>query len=609
MKRNITYLNRDFNGLRDQLIEYAKNYFPDSYTDFSAASPGMMFIEMAAYVGDILSFYQDNQVQETFLQYANNPGSLYAMAYMMGYRPKVTTVATTELTVSQTVPAVQVSGSWVPNWNKACRIGERSEVVSTTNPPISFLTQTPLDFSYSSSLDPTGVELSSTDMQGDPSTFLLTKKVEAFSGTVKTVTKAFGTYRKYQTVEIQDENIVGILDVTDADGNVWTEVPFLGQDTVFVDTVNSGSQGNEAPYVLQLRKVPRRFVTRFNADRNLEIQFGAGMCPEDTEATMLPNPVETTGTVQEMSDSRFDVAYDPSNFLFSKSYGLCPINTVLTIRYIVGGGLESNVGANTLTEFGSATITARDGGTVDMNTLAITNPVAAIGGRNGDTPEEVRQNALRSFAEQKRMVTLNDFNVRALSLPSRFGSVAKVYAANSILSERPGISVLDRNPLAITLYVLSYDIDGHLVPTSDTVKTNLKTYLSQYLMVTDAVDIKDAYVVDIGIKYDIALRPGYSSTDVLMQCNQALRDYFRVDKRSINETINLSEVYTLLDSVAGVQVTKRVEVVNKVGENYSKYSYDIDTALRENIIYPSYDPCIFEVRFPDVDIEGRITVM
>ena len=207
------------------------------------------------------------------------------------------------------------------------------------------------------------------------------------------------------------------------------------------------------------------------------------------------------------------------------------------------------------------------------------------------------------------MVTLNDFNVRALSLPSRFGSVAKVYAANSILSERPGISVLDRNPLAITLYVLSYDIDGHLVPTSDTVKTNLKTYLSQYLMVTDAVDIKDAYVVDIGIKYDIALRPGYSSTDVLMQCNQALRDYFRVDKRSINETINLSEVYTLLDSVAGVQVTKRVEVVNKVGENYSKYSYDIDTALRENIIYPSYDPCIFEVRFPDVDIEGRITVM
>lgn len=608
--RNITYLGRDFNSLKEQLIEYAKNYFPDTYTDFSVSSPGMMFIEMAAYVGDILSFYQDTQVEETFLQYAKNPESLYAMAYMMGYRPKMTSVATTKLKVTQEVEAVEVSGSWVPNWNSTCRIGEYSEVVSSTVPQVSFLTRNVLDFSFSSSADPTEVELIATDpVTGNPSMFLLTKYVEAFSGEIASVERQFGNYQKYPTVEIVDTNIVGILDVTDSDNNRWTEVSCLAQDTVFEDSFNSGSQGNQAPYTLQLKKVPRRFVTRFNVNGNLEMQFGAGMYADDTENVYMVDPVPISGSVQELSNDRYDVAYDPSNFLFSKSYGLCPINTTLAIRYIRGGGIESNVPANSLTTFKGVTLVSRLGTAIDPTSVTVTNEEAASGGRNGDTPDEVRQNALRAFAEQKRTVTLEDFNIRALSLPAKYGNIAKVYATNESLSSQNDRGLLSQNPLAITLYVLSYDVDGHLVPTSELVKENLRTYLSQYLMVTDAVDIKDAYVVNIGVRYEIVLRPDYTSTDVLIRCSNALREYFSTSKRSINEIINLSELYTLLDTVDGVQVVKNIEIINKAEGDYSKYSYDIPNAIREGVVYPSYDPCIFEVKYPDVDIEGRVVVV
>ena len=246
-----------------------------------------------------------------------------------------------------------------------------------------------------------------------------------------------------------------------------------------------------------------------------------------------------------------------------------------------------------------------------LDGLVFTNPKPAVGGRNGDTPEEIRENSLRSFAEQKRIVTLKDFNVRALSMPQKFGSIAKVFAANEPLTN-VDLSSLSRNPLAITLYVLSQDLEGHLKETSETIKENLRTYLSQYMMITDALDIKDAYVINIGINYDVVLRPGVQTREVLLKCNEAIQSYMKTEKRHINEPLNLSDLYTLLDTVEGVQTVKNISVVNlteKQGEGYSPYSYDIPTALRNNVIYPSYDPCIFELKYPDRDILGRAVTL
>lgn len=611
-KRNISYLGKDFDSFRQQLIEFSKNYFPDTYADFSATSPGMMFIEMAAYVGDVLSFFQDTQVQETFLQYAKNPVSLYALAYMMGYRPKITTVSEVDLTVTQEIPAL---ADGQPDWNKTYRISEFSSVKSDNQSEVKFLLRDPVDFSFSSSYDPTDIEIVEIDENDVPLSYNLIKHTKAFSGEIKTYNRVVGSYQKYFTFELPDDNIVGILDITDSDGNVWTEVPFLGQDTVFQDAVELDDNGKpqiQVPYVLKLEKVPRRFVTRFTAKNRLQIQFGAGMYADDEdEQNFLPDPLSLAAPVQEMSADRYDQAYDPSNFLFSKSYGLAPVNTTLTVRYIVGGGVKANVDANTLTKPDNVHIISRSGeGEVDPTTVTFNNEVAATGGRDGDTIEEIRQNSLRSFAEQKRMVTLNDFSVRALSMPARYGVISKAYATNESLN---GIqkSVLERNPLAITLFVLAEDINGNLIAASDLVKSNLKTYLSNYLMVTDAIEIKDAYVVNIGIQYDIVVRPNYQSRDILLRCNEALKDYFSTDKRYINEPVNLSNVYTLLDNIGGVQTVKNIRVLNKQGldKGYSEFGYDVDSATRDNILYPSYDPCIFEVKYPDRDIEGRVTTL
>lgn len=604
-KRIINYTNRDFSGIKEQLINLAKNYFPDTYTDFTATSPGMMFMEMAAYVGDVLSFYQDKQLQETFLQYAQDPRGLYALAYMMGYRPKVTTVSNVELTVSQEVSAV-VSGSViVPDWSQVEKIPTNSVAICTLQGNQTFLTEDPVDFGFSSSLDPTvitPVYQEDEEDENNPSSFLLEKKVRAYSGTIKTITKTFGSYEKYPTFEIEDSNIVGILDVqeegTSDETGEWVEVPFLGQDTVFKATPNLGENADTVPYIISLRKVPKRFVSRFTSKGNLQVQFGAGMYADDQDETdFLPDPTSLRPITQENpAGNLFDTAYDPSNFLFSKSYGLVPTNVTLVVRYIVGGGVQSNVPAYTITKTGA--------GFPQLDSIRVLNQEAAIGGRDGDSLEEIRENSLRAFAEQKRAVTLRDFNVRALSMPTRFGTVAKVYAAKDNI-----LGGDERDPLNISLYILGYDNEGHLVLPSEILKQNLKTYLSEYTMLTDTVDIKDAYVINIGIQYDIVLRRDFSSVDVLLKCNEVLQEFFNTKNRAINETINLIEVQNLLNQVQGVQVVKDIRIINKTGSDYSEFAYDIQAATRNGIVYPSYDISFFEVKYPDVDIEGRIVTL
>jgi hypothetical protein len=293
--------------------------------------------------------------------------------------------------------------------------------------------------------------------------------------------------------------------------------------------------------------------------------------------------------------------------MFTGTYGLAPANTVLQIRYLVGGGVEANVPSDTVTTILSATRTATISGY--ENTLAFNNPAAAVGGKDGDTSEELRENSLKAYSEQLRAVTKEDYIVRTLSLPSKFGSVAKAYIVQDQLSSTKSTTdaIIDSNPLSLSLYVLAYDSNKKLITASSTLRNNLKTYLSQYRMLTDAINIKDAFVVNIGVKYDILVLPNYTGRDVLLACTQALQDYFKVEKWSINQSVNLSALYTLLDRVKGVQTVQNIEIENKVGGLYSQYAYDIKGATKNNIVYPSYDPCIFEVKYPDTDIIGRVT--
>lgn len=604
-ERDIKYINRDFSNFREQLVEFAKNYFPDTYNDFSTTSPGMMFIEMASYVGDVLSFYQDTQLQETFLQHAKDPANLYNLAYMMGYRPKSTNVSEVEIEVSQRVNAT--APNYLPNWNQALVVQPNTRLRATTFGDPKFIINDKIDFAFSSSLNPTEVRIESI-ANGYPAEYRLTKKVKAISGELKTSTKVIGASEKFLTLSIEDTNIVGVLDITDSDGNDWYEVPFLGQDTIYDTQSNTATDKNQVPGLLRLKKVPRRFVTRLTSQGNLQIQFGAGInTSASDDETFLPDP-SNVGMGTNQGISRLDYAFDPSNFLFSKSYGIAPSNTTLTVRYIVGGGVESNVPANTINLVEQVTIAAPDQS--KSNTLVFNNTTPATGGRDGDTVDELRQNSLRAYSEQNRAVTLQDYAIRSLSLPPLYGSVSKVYVTQDQATNANVVGgAYDSNPLALSLYVLAYNSEKQVVPATANLKENLKTYLSQYMLLTDAVNIKDAFIVNIGLKYEIITLPNYVSRDVLLACNTVLIDYFNISKWSINQPINISSIYTILDRVKGVQSVEKIYFENKVGGNYSEYAYDIKGATRGNMLYPSYDPCIFEIKFPEIDIQGRVTTL
>ena len=431
--------------------------------------------------------------------------------------------------------------------------------------------------------------------------------MRAFSGEVKTKTVTIGSPERFKTITLEDDNIIGILDINDG-VNDWYEVPYLAQDTIFEESTNSGADSKLAPYLLTLKKVPRRFVTRFNSTGNLQIQFGAGASGQ-SDLSITPDPTNV-GSGTGNGISRIDEAYDPSNFMFTGTYGLAPSNATLTIRYLAGGGVEANVPASTITTvINQGTATGTD--TSRASTIAYNNPRAASGGKDGDTTEEIRQNSLKAYSEQLRAVTKEDYIVRALSLPARFGSVAKVHVLQDQLTSTRSSTdnIIDSNPLSLSMYVLAYNNDSTLTTVSATMRENLKQYLSQYRMITDAINIKDAFIVNIGVKYDIVLRPGAIGREVLLRCTQVLQEYFDIRKWSINQPINIGNIFTTLDRVKGVQTVQNIEIVNKVGGNYSEYAYDIKGATKNNIVYPSYDPCIFEVKVPNSDITGRITTL
>jgi len=611
--KNIQYINRDFSELRASLVDYAKTYFPTTYNDFTPASPGMMFMEMAAYVGDVLSFYLDNQIQETYVQYARQTNNLYELAYMFGYKPNVTQVATAPISFYQQVPAKLSGSTYIPDFDYSLFINQNSTIRSTSSPNVNFLIEDPIDFSVSSSGDPTEVSIFSTS-GGNPTYFLLKKTRKAISSTINTTTFSFGTPQQFSTVNINTENIIGILDVFDTDNNEWYEVDYLAQECIYKSIKNTNPNDpnlsqyqGDTPYLLQLEQVQRRFTTRFLDSGSLQIQFGAGTA-NDTDETIIPNP-NNVGLGLPFEKSKLTTAYAPSNFIFTKTYGIAPSQTTLTVRYLTGGGVIANVPANDLTDltgniqFLNSNLNSTTANTI-FNSLAVTNAIAADGGGDGDSIEEIRQNTSANFATQLRNVTQDDYLVRSLSMPAKYGVIAKAFIEPTkaiTLSAGESNSVLD-------LYVLSYDANNRLNIASSALKQNLTTYLSQYRMVNDAVSIKDGFIINIGVNFDIIILPEFNSNQVLFDCIEALKTYFRIDNWQINQPIVLRELYILLDKIKGVQTVKNINISNLVGENlgYSPYAYSMSAATVSNVIYPSLDPSIFEVKYPNQDIQGRV---
>lgn len=656
--KNFSYLNKDFSSLKQMLIDFTKTYFPSTYSDFNEASPGMVFIEQAAALGDILSFYQDTQLKESMLYYATERKNVMAIAQTMGYKPKVSAPAITTFRVYQLVPAIGSGANNRPDSRFYLRIQDGMEIQSTSNSNIIFRTIDEVDFSNASDRE---IEVYERDsITGEPSRYLISKIVKGLSGTEITTTISFDTSTDYPNAILRDTNIISIVSVTDEDNNKWYEVPYLAQETIFAEVPNTevNTSFNQfvdsVPYILEVRKVPRRFSVRVNPDNTHTIQFGPGDTNLNDEI-ILPNS-KNIGLGLANSVTRLNSGIDPSNFLKTNTFGIAPVSKTLTIKYLVGGGVESNVNTGDLTTIANIQYNEDLLSITDdilplyedaKTTVAIENIEVASGGRGPESIEEIRQNALGIFGSQNRAVTRQDYMVRALSMPEKYGSIAKVWVSpdgesdinsptsilgnpkklaefanlveslknkstNEIQTELRkylGINITNvneiNNPFAVNMYVLGFDSNKKLTNLNLAVKQNLKTYLGEYRVLTDTVNIIDGYIVNIGVDFEVICYSNYNKREVLTACVTELQEYFNIDRWAFNKTINISEIELVLANIEGVMSVPMVKVYNLCGEPYSPNRYNIDEATKAKIIYPSLDPCVFEVKFPNKDIKGR----
>jgi hypothetical protein len=643
--KDVSYLSKNFPEFRQNLIEFAKVYYPNTYSDFNEASPGMMFIEMASYVGDVLSFYIDNQFKENLLAYAQEKRNVVAISQALGYKPRLAAPATVEASVFQIVPALGAANNYDPDSRFFLKILSNSTFSSTTTPKQLFRSTEDVNFS-----DPLNRELRvfSRDVNGAPTNYIATKKIKLLAADVRVATFSFGSAQKFSRVELSDPNVISVLSVVDSDGGDWTKVDFLGQDVVIEERdvsarhadgyISSGSLEVSSPpptKIAVFRKKAKRFATRVNPDLKMELWFGSGTSNLSDEIINL--------NAGQIANSKYDqvitnAAIDPNDFLDSDAFGAAPANTTLTVTYLVGGGIPSNVSSNTITVVENVLVgnSAVDYapteqnlfGTI-VNSVAILNEEPATGGGDPETVEEMRQNALGYFNAQNRVVTDKDYLVRTLSLPPQFGTVAKAFVAReeqllAIGTQDAGKLSINRDddpynnrvyvddpvvPNATNVYVLGYNANRNLTELNTLVKQNLATYLEQFRMLTDDVNILDAFVVNIAVDFDIVVYRNYNMNDVLARAIDSVKDFFDIDRWQINQPIILNDLRLTIGSVDGVQTVSNVQVTNKYrfrhGRDYQEYRYPINEATVDDIIYPSLDPMIWELRYPESDIVGH----
>lgn len=643
--KDINYLNRDFASLKQQLIDFTKQYYPQNYKDFSEGSPGQIFIEQAAYVGDILSYYTDQQFLESFIQFAQDRRNLINSSKFLGYKPKVSSTSTTMIDIFQLIPSIRnVNNEYSPDYRYCLILKPFIELTSVSG--VSFIIESSVDFNQNTKFSPRSTSVYNRDNTGAPLFYLLKKSTSAYSGTIVLKQVSITSSTPFLTIPLNELNVLKVVSIVDSNNNNYYEVDCLAQDTIpiQVDNVPLDNQflseyRSETPKILKYLRTQNRFVTIVNENNQTIIQFGANT--ENYENTIItPNPSNVGVSLSNLKN--LNISLDGTNVLKSNSYGVSPSNTTLTITYIIGGGLQSNVNSGEINKISGASYlndvsSLTDSEIVLLNTLKnslrVNNEYPSTGGANGDTDEQIRQNAILNFSTQNRMVTQEDFLLRVYSLPPQFGNIAKAYVESNLTREVGytglinGITTIDNNtslnlsplnpldrrkflesnnPFTNNLYILGYDINKNLTQINPATIYNLITYLNNYRILTDKINLIDGFIINIGVDFKINVFNGFNKSTVLNDCIQSVKNFFDIDNRSFNQPINLSQLNFEVMKNEGVQSVVEIKIKNLTIDdgNYSSVAYNINIATQNNIIYPSKDPSIFEIKYLNSDIKG-----
>ena len=591
----INYTSRDYESIRNDLITHVKRYYPNVYQDFNEASFGSMMLDSVAYVGDVLSFYMDYNVNESFLDSSIETNNIIKLARQMGYRyagvPASSGIVTMYIVVPASANGIQPDLDYAP-------ILKKGAVFTAGSTGASFTLNEDVDFSVASN----EVVVATVDTNtGVPTGYAIKAYGQVISGEVKEKNIDIGNFQRFRKVLISDRNITEIISVLDLNGNEYYEVDYLTQDTIYVPVVNKNSDSDKVPMVLKPRKVPRRFVFE-QLSNQYYLQFGYGSETNITnEIISEPNKVimQVNG-----KDYVVDESFDPTNLIETDKMGVAPSNTTLTVKYRKNSVNTNNVASRALTSVGDTDFAFANIGSLSsqkvnnvISSLEFENEKPIIGSVSEPPNEEIKYRAYGAFSSQNRAVTAEDYKAVIYAMPPKFGAVKRC----NIVQDQDSFK---RN---LNLYIISEDSDGNLTESTSTLKTNLKEHLSNYKMINDTIDILDARVVNLGIEIDIIAEEHKNKFDVLQSAVDAIKFEILRSKYNVAEPVRVSDIFRTLKNVDGVLDVVSVNVARKSGSLYSSFSYDVEgnTSPDGRLILGRED-VIFEVKYPDSDIVGTV---
>jgi hypothetical protein len=589
-KPPISYTSRDFNSIRNDLINYVKVYYPDTYKDFNEASFGSLMFDLVAYVGDIMSYYVDYQANESFLETAIERNNLIKIAKQLGYKftgsPSSSGVVAFYVSIPAQTNGGQENTDLIPILKKGTTI--------TSDSGASFILTEDIDFSAPQ----TEKLVIRESVNSTPTGYAYKAYGKVISGEVRQKTVAIGEYQKFLKLQIDDERISEVISVIDSPGNEYYEVDYLTQDTIYKEIKNVSSDSSTAPFFLKEFQTFRKFVTEFDEDGNCYLQFGFGSETEFLENN-FPDP--SSVSLQFYGKNYFsDKIFDPNLINSTETLGISPANTNLTITYRVNTSdtINAAVGAvntvvNPILDFKTSVYSKQEAESQILG-IEVDNEEPMVGSYTLPSNEELRIRAYGSFATQNRAVTKQDYESVAYRMPAKFGAVKRVAVAQDLDSSR-------RN---INLYVCSVTTDGELTLASDSLKQNLKTWISKYKMLNDTVDILDPVIVNLGLNFEVITDLTKDTNIVLNTCLTALKTSLN-EKLNIGEPFYLTDIYKTLNAVPGVVDTKNVIVYQKTGDGYSSSQFSVDDNLSKDGRYLSVpENTIIEIRDLDNDITG-----
>ena len=591
----IDYTSRDFASIRRDLENYAKRYYPNTYRDFNEASFGSLMLDTVSYVGDILSFYLDYQTNESFLDSAIEYTNVVRLARQMGFKLDSSPSSHGNLTFYIEVPAQTVTIGPDLSYAPVLRAGSSFTSIGGGN----YTLLEDVDFARTTNQVVAGQVDSTT---GTPTSYIIRSFGRAISGRTAFQEVKVGTFQRFLRVPLETSNVAEIISVTDSESHQYYEVDNLSQNTIYkaIRNVNT-STNNTVKSVLKAVPVARRFVLERTGVQAF-MQFGYGSDSELLSESVL----DPSNLVLKLNGRNYtsDTGFDPTKLISSDKFGIAPANTTLRIGYRVNTTSDVNAATNSIVtvqsplfKFANQGALSQGTRTTVMGSLEVTNEEPFVGDITLPSADEIKQRVFGYFATQNRAVTAADYQALCYGMPGHFGAIKRAACMKDN-------DAMKRN---LNLYVVSEDTSGKLTTANTTLKNNLKTWISQYRMVNDTVDILDAAIVNFGLRYTISIDMNSNRYTVLSRANVALTDYLQRHQYDIGEAIRLSDFYRVLQKVDGVVSVISVSATSVMGASYSQVSYDMGKNLSaDGLSVQAQQNMIFELKFPNVDIKGSI---